>query len=113
MRERLRLGVRAIGELVVQSLRDAAVQRLAAALEQVFVGRVLDQRVLEAVFRLRRETLDQENVGLGEPFQRRMQRRVVHPRHRAQQGKGKAAPQHRTDHRDLARRAEPVKPRRQ
>ena len=70
MRERLRLGVRAIGELVVQSLRDAAVQRLAAALEQVFVGRVLDQRVLEAIIRLTAGTLGDEDVRAGEPTER-------------------------------------------
>ena len=41
-----RFGLRAA---VAQDFRGAAVQRLAAALEQAFVSRVLDQRVLEAI----------------------------------------------------------------
>ena len=46
------LGLGALG-LVAQDFGGAAVQRLAAALEQALVGRVLDQRVLEAIGRLR------------------------------------------------------------
>ena len=48
VRDRLRLGVGAD-----QRVGGAAVQRLAAALEQALVGRVLDQRVPEAIFSLR------------------------------------------------------------
>jgi hypothetical protein len=55
------------------------VQRLAPALEQILVGRVLDQGVFEAVIGLRRQTPRQQDVRLGEPVQRRLQRRVVHP----------------------------------
>ena len=106
-RDRLGLGRRAIA----QKLSGAAMQRLAPAFEQVFVGRVLDQRVLETVFGLGRQALDQENVGLGELFQRLLQRRLVHFRDCAQEGKGKAAPKHGADHRDLARRTEPIEPR--
>ena len=58
MRERFRLRLRALGELIAQGFRRAPVQRLAAALEQILVGRVLDQRVLEAVFGVRRQALD-------------------------------------------------------
>ena len=47
----------------------AAVQRLAAALEQAVVGRVLDQRVLEAIVGLRRRALDEQKVGVGKPIQ--------------------------------------------
>src|SRR6202030_690198 len=43
-----------------QDFRRAAVQRLAAALEQALVGRVLDQRVLETIGRLRAATLGDE-----------------------------------------------------
>src|SRR5208282_694454 len=90
---------------------DAPVQGEAAALEQVFVGRVLDQRVLEAIVRVWRQALDQQDVRLGKPLQRLLQRRIRYSRHGAQQGKGKAAPQHRADHRDLARGAQAVEPR--
>ena len=69
MGERLRLGRRAL-RTVAQDFSGAAVQRLAAALEQALVGRVLDQRVLEAVVRLRSIALDEQDVGLGEPLER-------------------------------------------
>ena len=113
MRQRFRLGRRRIGEAVAQNLGDAAVQNLAPALEQIFVGRVLDERVLEAVVALGRQALDQHDVGVGELFQRRLQRRIVHPGDRAQQAVGEAAADHRADLRYLARRAEAVEPRRQ
>ena len=47
----------------------AAMQRLAAALEQAVVGRVLDQRVLEAIVGLRWRALDEQKVGVGKPIQ--------------------------------------------
>ena len=74
--DELRLGRRALG-LVAQNLRGAAVQRLAAALEQALVCRILDQRVLEAIGRPRRRALDDEEVGLGEPVERGLQAAVV------------------------------------
>ena len=42
------LGRRAL-EILAQDFRGAAVQRLAAALEQALVSRILDQRMLEAI----------------------------------------------------------------
>ena len=70
MRERFRLGGRAVRELIAQRLGGATVKRLAAAFEQVLVGRVLDQRVLETIFGVRRQAFDQQDVGLGEFFER-------------------------------------------
>ena len=67
------LGRRAL-RIVAQEFGGAAMQRLPAALEQAVVGRVLDQRVLEAIVRLRRRALDKQKVGVGEPIQRRLQR---------------------------------------
>ena len=64
MRDGLGLGGR-----VAQLLPGPAMQRLPAALEQALVGRIPDQRVLEAVARPRRRVLDEQDVGLGEPFQ--------------------------------------------
>ena len=49
--------------------RRPTMQRLPAALEQAVVRGVLNQCVLEAVGRLRSIALDEQNVGLGEPFQ--------------------------------------------
>ena len=68
MGDHFRLGRGALG-LVAQDFGGAAVQRLAAALEQAVVGRVLDQRVLEAIVGLRRRALDKQEVGVGEPIQ--------------------------------------------
>ena len=51
MGDDFRRGPVALG-LSGQNFRSAAVQRLAPALEQAIVGRVLDQRVLETIGRL-------------------------------------------------------------
>ena len=69
MRDRFGLGVR-----LAQRLGRAPMQRLPAALEQAVVGRVLDQRVLEAIVGLRRSALDKQKVGVGKPIQRCLQR---------------------------------------
>ena len=50
-----------------------------AALEQAVIGKMLDQRVLEAVGRFALIALDEGNLTscLGEPLQRRLQRAFV------------------------------------
>ena len=58
-----------------QDFRRAAMERLTAALQQAVIGGVLDQRVLEAVGRLRSIALDEQNVGLGEPVERGLELR--------------------------------------
>ena len=72
MGDRFGLGVR-----VAQRLGRAAVQRLAAALEQALVGRVLDQRVLETVGGGRRGAVGEQEVGFREPIERGLQARLV------------------------------------
>ena len=52
-----------------QHVSGAAVEPLPAALQQAVVGRVLNQRVLEAIFSLRRRALDKQQVSVGEPIQ--------------------------------------------
>ena len=96
-----------------QDFRRAAVQRLAAALEQALVGRVLDQRVLEAVVRLRAGALGEEDVRVGEPVERGPEGGVVDPAHVAQQRVSEIVAQYRADLGDFARFAEPVEPRRE
>ena len=90
-------------------------KRLAAALEQALVGRVLDQRVLETVGGGRRGAVGEQEVGFGEPIERGLQRGSSNPAAdddtSLQQPVGKIAPQHRADLRDFARFAEPVEPR--
>ena len=67
MGDRLGLGVR-----VEQRLGRAAMQRLAPALQETLVGRVADQRVLEAIERIRRRAFDEEKIGFGEAFEGRL-----------------------------------------
>ena len=86
-------------------------QRLAAALEQAVVGRVLDQRVLEAIVGLRRRALDKQEVGFGKPIQRCLKRRFIQFRDIAQQRVDEVASKHRADLRDLARSAQPIEAR--
>ena len=87
-------------------------QRLAAALEQAVVGRILDQRVLEAIARLMACALGDEEVRAGEPVERRLERGVVDTADRAEQRIGEISPEHGADLRDFARFAQPVEPRR-
>ena len=88
-------------------------QHLATAPEQILVGGILNERVLETVVALRRCALYQQDVGLGEFLQRRLQRRVFHAGHIPQQLIRKAAADDRADLRHFARRPEPVEPRHQ
>ena len=106
MRDRLGFGRRAFA----QDFGSVRVERLAAALEQAVVGGVLDQRMLEAVVRLRSIALDEQNVGLGEPLQRRLQRAFVEAGHGSEQRIRESAPQHCADLRSLARGPEPIEP---
>ena len=78
-----RLGRSALGG-IAQDFGGATVQRLAAALEQAVVGRVLDQRVLEAIARLMARALGDEEVGAGEPVERGREDRVVDSAYGAQ-----------------------------
>jgi hypothetical protein len=111
MRQHFRLGRRSVGEAVAQNLGDAPMQHLPPALEKIFVGRILNKRVLEAVVGVRRESLDEQNIGVRELFQRGLQRRVFHPGERAEKAIGEATPNHRADLRYLSGRAKSVEPR--
>ena len=101
--------------------RREPVERLTAASQEAVVGRVLNQRVLEAVGRLRRGALDEEKVRVHETAKADLERGFVESaggrlrarRDVAQKRIGEAPPQDRADLRDLARRSQPVEPRRQ
>ena len=67
--------------------------------------------MLEAVVRLRSIALDEQNVGLGEPLQRRLQRALVEAGHGLEQRIRESAAQHCADLRGLTRGAEPIEPR--
>ena len=76
--DNFRLGCRML-RLVAQDFGGAAVQRLAAALEQAVVGRVLDQRVLEAIVRLMARALGDKEVRADKPVERGLKGGVVDP----------------------------------
>ena len=79
MRDHLGLRRRPL-RLVAQDFSGAAMERLAAALQEAFVGRVLDQRVFEAIVRLRADALNEENVRLDKALQRRRESGLVEAR---------------------------------
>ena len=56
-----------------QDFRGATMQRLAAALEQAVVGRILNQRMLEAIVRLMSNPLGDKEIRLGEPVEPRLE----------------------------------------
>jgi hypothetical protein len=110
MCQHLRLGGRSVREAVSQNLGDAPMQHLPPALEKIFVGRILNKRVLEAIVGVRREALDEQNIGVRELFQRGSQRRVFDPGEHAEKAIGEPTSNHRADPRYLSGRAKPVKP---
>ena len=80
MGDDFRLGRGAV-RLIAQEFGCAAVQRLSAALEQAVVGRVLDQRVLEAIVRLMARALGDEEVRVSESIEGGLERgRQFHPK---------------------------------
>ena len=76
MRDELRFRPRAL-RVVAQDFGGAAVQGLAATLEQAVVGGVADKGVLEAIGRPRRRALNDEEVGLDKPVKPGLQAAVV------------------------------------
>jgi hypothetical protein len=64
MRQHFRPGRRSVRKAVAQNLGHAPMQHLPPALEKIFVGRILNKRVLEAIVGVRREALDEQNIGV-------------------------------------------------
>ena len=64
-------------------------------------------------YRVRRQALDQQDVGVAEFLQRGLQWRILHAGNGAQKAKGKSAAYHRANVRHVARRTEPVETRHQ
>ena len=106
---RYRLGLCAAFE---QRLGGAAVERVAAALEQAVVGRIANQRVLETIGRRGRRAFDEHEIGLDEAFERGLQGGLIQPADLAEQRKGKIAAQNRADLRDFPCVSKPIEPRR-
>src|SRR5215472_13049749 len=111
MRQYFRLGWRSVREAIAQNLGDAPMQHLPPALEEIFVGRILNKRVLEAIVGVRREALNEQNISFRELFQRGLQRCVFHPGECAEKAIGEVTSNHRAELRDLSGRAKSVEPR--
>ena len=109
-RHHLGLALDPLGELLPQHVDHPPVELLARALEQRLVRRLLHERVLERVRRLRRLAAHEYQLRLDETGQPPLQRPVVHVRHRFQQLVRELAPEHRGALRHLLRTRETVEP---
>ena len=113
MGDEFRLGRRDRRELIAQGIGDLPVQDLPPALEQGFVGRVLNQRVLEGVARIGRRAGAEQQLDFFELRQCGAQCRLVAAGDRAQQRVGEFPADRGADLRDLLDRRQPVEARRQ
>ena len=86
---------------------------LARALEQRLVRRLLHQRVLERVRRLRRLAALEDDLRVDQAREPLAEARVVHPGDGGQQRVAELPPEHRRPLRHLLRRREPIEPRHQ
>ena len=113
MGEEFRLGLHDIGELFAQDFGDALMQDLPAALQEALIGRVLYQRVLEAVARLGRGPVAEHQPGILQLGERGAQRRLVAADDGMEQRVGKFPPDRGADLCDLLHRGEAVEARHQ
>src|SRR6516162_1725624 len=74
-----------VGELALDGRGDTAVELLASAPEQGAVRGILDQRMLESVFRVGRAPAAEDELGSDELCQGLVQLRLRHRRDRADQ----------------------------
>ena len=80
----------------------------APAFQQIFISRVLNERMLEPIIGLRRPALHQQDIGVDEFFQRCLQRCLLNRGHSAQQRIREIAANDGADLRHLTRRTEAV-----
>src|ERR1700740_3624983 len=73
LRKELGLSDHQLGEMSFERLCDLCVQSLASATQKAAVGRVLHQRVLEAVNRIGRRTALEHQFGTDEASKRNLQ----------------------------------------
>jgi hypothetical protein len=109
----LRLARHALGESLLERVRNAPVQFPALAREQRLVRRVLDQRVFEGVGRPGRKAPLVDELRLHQPPEPLAQRCLLDGRHRLQQRVGELAPDRRAHLRHGLRLTQPVEPRHQ
>ncbi len=98
-------------EPIAQGLGNAPVQDLPAALEQVLVGRVLHQRVLETVDGVRRIAAAKHKLRVLKLGERVLQCCLIPPSQGVQQRIRELAPDDGADLADLLHRCQAVQPR--
>ncbi len=111
MGDYLRLNLGDCLKPIAQGLGNALVQHLPAALEQVLVGCILHQRVLEAVDGFGRIAAAKHEFRFLELGERVLERRLVALDQRAQQRIRELAPDGGADLADLLHRRQAVQPR--
>ena len=112
-RQQLRLALGHLRELAFEGFSDTGVKRASRLAQQRAIGRVLHQRMLEQIARVRRHALPEQQTSRNETVERRIEFRLRLVHHRSQQGMRKLTPDRRSDLRHLLGRAEPVEPRHQ
>ena len=100
-RQQLGLALGNLGELAFKGFGDTGVKRASRLAQQRAVGRVLHQRMLEQVGRMRRHALPEQQTSCNETVERRFQLRLRLAHHRSQQGMRELAPDRRPDLRHL------------
>ena len=113
MRQHLGFGGLDVREARLDHAGDLTVQLLPAALEQRVVGRVLYQRVLEGVNRIRRRAATEGQSGRGQLRESVVELGLRHRRDRGDQLVAEFASNRRPDLGDLLHRHEPIQPRHQ
>ena len=112
-RQQLRLALGNVSELAFEGLGNAGVKRTPRLAQQRAIGRVLHQRMLEQIGRVRRRALAEQQTGRNKTVERSFEFRLRLAHYRGQQGMRELPADHGADLRYLLRRAEPVKPRHQ
>jgi len=107
-RHHLGLGRDPLRKKLPECVGHARVQLLACSLEQRFVRRFLDQRVLEGVRGRRRFTACEKDVRVDQPREPLAERGIVHARRGRQQRIPELPSQHRRPLRHLLRGGEPI-----
>src|SRR6516162_332180 len=110
-RQQLRLVLANLGELVFNRFCDASVQRTSRLAQKGAVGRILDQRVLKKITRMREYALTKQQASPNDPIQSWPQFLLGLAHYSGQQSVSELASYRRSDLRDLFGGAKPVEPR--
>jgi hypothetical protein len=108
--QQLRLALGNLGELALK-VGNSGVKRTSRLAQQRAISRVLYQRMIEQIARMRRHALPEQQTCRNETVERRSQLRIWLLHHRGQQGMRKLASDRRANLCHVLGGAEPVEPR--